>query len=401
MLQLSCANYKAGSYITIEGKVEDRFYIIQQGQVRCERRDAASDAGFDMLGPGDFVGVVACMAGMSQIENSVAVTDVVVIAVRREQYSDLIKQNTPIAMKIIRTFAARMRNVNGLLMLSTTNTVAEDSSEQIFKAARFYDGAGKSDIAIFGYYQYLKAAPGGANAETAKTRFLALKPNSHAVYFDSNADMLRKYPQDTMIFSEAQPGAEMFIIQSGQVKIGKIVGGNEVTFAILKKGDMFGEMALLENKPRSASAIANEDCTLMVVNKHTFVQMVTTQPQMIARLTTTLAERLWSMSRQLINARIEDPIQRMLDMLALQVEKAKLPPDFVRDYKTGLSVEDVADMCSLSEEEKEQCLFAFKQDSHIKLDYLGGEGGKIVISNCEELIKHASFARSKVSNSGA
>ncbi|MDE6736237.1 MAG: cyclic nucleotide-binding domain-containing protein, partial [Treponemataceae bacterium] len=114
MLQLSCANYKAGSYLTIEGKVEDRFYIIQQGQVRCERRDAASDAGFDMLGPGDFVGVVACMAGMSQIENSVAVTDVVVIAVRREQYSDLIKQNTPIAMKIIRTFAARMRNVNGL-----------------------------------------------------------------------------------------------------------------------------------------------------------------------------------------------------------------------------------------------------------------------------------------------
>ena len=107
------------------------------------------------------------------------------------------------------------------------------------------------------------------------------------------------------------------------------------------------------------------------------------------------------MSRQLINARIEDPIQRMLDMLALQVEKAKLPLDFVRDYKTGLSVEDVADMCSLSEEEKEQCLFAFKQDSHIKLDYLGGEGGKIVISNCEELIKHASFARSKVSNSGA
>ena len=364
--------------------------------MRCERRDAKSEMGFDMLGPGDFVGVVSCMAGMTQIENAIATTDVVVIAVRREQYPDLIKQNTPIAMKMIRTFAARMRNVNEMLMLSTTNTVSGDTNDQIFRAAQFYDNAHKSDIAIFGYYQYLKTAPTGENAEIAKQRFLALKPKSHAVYFESNADMLRKYPQDTMIFSESQPGAEMFIIQGGQVKIGKIVGGNEVTFAILKKGDMFGEMALLENKPRSASAIANEDCTLMVVNKHNFEQMVTTQPQMIARLTTTLAERLWSMSRQLINTKITDPIQKMLDMLALQVEKAKLAPNMRHDYKTGLSVEDVADMCSLSEEEKARYLYVFKQDSHIKMDYQNGTGGKIIISDCEELIKHASFTRNKV-----
>lgn len=395
MLQLSYVNYTAGSYLTIEGKMESRFFIIQQGQVRCERRDASPEAGFTTLGPGDFVGVVACMAGVSQIENSVAVTDVVVIAVRRDQYPDLIKQNTPIAMKMIRMFAARMRTVNELLMFSTVSTVAKDTTEQIFKSAQFYDAAGKSDIAIFGYYQYLKTTSSGANAETAKQRFLALKPKSHAVYFESNADMLRKYPQDTMIFSEAQSGAEMFIIQSGQVKIGKIVGGNEVTFAILKKGDMFGEMALLENKPRSASAIANEDCTLMVVNKHTFEQMVTTQPQMIARLTTTLAERLWSMSRQLINVRIEDPIQRMLDMLALQVEKAKLPPHFEQEYKTGLTVEDVADMCGLSEMEKAQYLYTFKQDPHIKIDYQDGTGGKVIVSNCAELLKHAMFARNK------
>ena len=53
-----------------------------------------------------------------------------------------------------------------------------------------------------------------------------------------------------MIFSEAQSGSDMFIIQRGEVSITKVVNGNEVTLAVLKKGDMFGEMALIENKPR-------------------------------------------------------------------------------------------------------------------------------------------------------
>ena len=57
----------------------------------------------------------------------------------------------------------------------------------------------------------------------------------------------------TMIFSDFQPGSEMFIIKEGSVKISKVTNDTEVTLAILKQGDMFGEMALLENKPRSAS----------------------------------------------------------------------------------------------------------------------------------------------------
>ena len=60
-----------------------------------------------------------------------------------------------------------------------------------------------------------------------------------------------------MIFSECQAGADMFIIQDGAVRITKVVDGQEVILAVLNKGDMFGEMSLLENKPRSASAIAH------------------------------------------------------------------------------------------------------------------------------------------------
>ena len=207
-----------------------------------------------------------------------------------------------------------MRQMNEQLTKKTLNKVENDDNEHIYHIAQYYEKMLKYDVAVFGYYQYLKTRPTGPNLIPAQNKFKLLKPKSHAVYFEPTSDMTRNYPADTMIFSESAPGAEMFIIQGGQVSITKIVNGNEVVLAVLDKGDMFGEMALLENKPRSASAIAKTDCTLMVVNRHNFNTMVSTQPQLISRLTTTLGERLWSMYRQLDNANIQNPLEKMIDI---------------------------------------------------------------------------------------
>ncbi|MCR5723891.1 MAG: cyclic nucleotide-binding domain-containing protein, partial [Treponema sp.] len=301
MLQLSFVRFKKGTYLFVEGKADQGiFYIIQSGYVRCKSEDSIPGAP-ESFGPGDFVGVISCMSNHAHVESIIATSDVVAIMVRKEQYPELIAQNTPVAMKIIRSFAARMRVLNEHMMQQTLKTNAVVSPEQIFSVANCYEKLGKLDIATYAYYQYLKACPTGRHFPEAKARFVALKPKSEAVYFEPNADLVRSYPRDTMIFSEFQSGSDMFIIQSGQVKISKVVNGNEVVLAMLKKGDMFGEMALLENMPRSASAIANEPCQLMTVNHQNFDKMVATQPQLISRLTNTFADRIWSMYRQLAN----------------------------------------------------------------------------------------------------
>jgi CRP-like cAMP-binding protein len=109
------------------------------------------------------------------------------------------------------------------------------------------------------------------------------------------------------------------------VKITKIVDNNEVLLAVLKQGDMFGEMALLEAKPRSASAVAYEECQLLAVNKENFQRMVSTQPQLVTRLTQLLAERIWFIYKQLANTLISDPLGRMYDALLIQLEKNRVP----------------------------------------------------------------------------
>ncbi|MFI3258435.1 MAG: Crp/Fnr family transcriptional regulator, partial [Spirochaetales bacterium] len=329
-----------------------------------------------------------CMSTHSQIETVVALTDISAISVRRDQYSALIEKNTAVAMKIIRTFATQMRALNELLTQLTLKNTLSESPEQMYSIAAYYEQMGKNNLAVYGYYQYMKECPTGEFIEKAKKRFITLKSRSQAVYFESPKESFRTYPKDTMIFSECQSGQDMFIIQSGQVKISKVVDNNEVILAVLQKGEFFGEMALLENKPRSASAIAHDDCTLMVLNRSNFNHMVTTQPQLIARLTTTLAERLWAMSRQLTNAHLRDPQAKLIDMLALQLEKNRIVITKGTSHQFDLTLYDLANMCGISKEQQPIVLGQFLKNTLIKL-----KDNKIFIGDCEALIKDSEFFR--------
>ena len=389
MLQLQIVSFRKGSYLVVEGKENtDHFYILQKGNVQCFK---ASGSGLapTVYGPGDFVGVVPCMSDHLQIETAIASTDVMAISVRKDQYPELISQNTPVALKIIKTFANRMRVMNEMLTKATLHSVVQDTHEQIFKVATFYEKNALPDVAVFAYYQYLKTKPEGPNADLAKQKFVALKPKTHAVYFEPTAEPARQYPKDTMIFSEAQSGSDMFIIQRGEVSITKVVNGNEVTLAVLKKGDMFGEMALIENKPRSANALAHSDCTLMVINRSNFNQMVATQPQLVAKLTTTLADRLWSMYRQLDNAALQEPLAKMLDMLSLQLEKQRVKIGLSKiSMQTEFTPKDLANMCGIASQNQAKAIYDFENYDQIRI-----ENGKVFIKDASEVMKAAAFYR--------
>lgn len=390
MLQLSFVNFRKGSYILVEGKNDsDKFYIIKTGNVKCFKMNDPNNISTKTLGPGDFVGVIPCMSGHSQIENVVALTDVSCISVRKDQYSELIEKNTSVALKIIRTFAHRVRSMNEQLTQLALNSISIDSPEHIFDVAEYYDRVRRTDIAAYAYNSYLRECPQGIKAFEAASRLNMLRSSVVVQPFTAHSELVRSYKKDTMIFSESQSGSDMFIIQDGVVSISKVVDGNEVTLAMLKRGDMFGEMALLENKPRSASAIAHEDCRLMVVNRQNFDQMVGTQPQLISRLTTMLSERLWSMYRHLDNACLRDYQHKMIDMLALQLEKNR---KYSGPYQSDISVMDLATMCVIPQHHLYTVTSEFQSNGRIKI-----VNGKIYVPDCLEVLKQSAFCRKQKS----
>ena len=201
-------------------------------------------------------------------------------------------------------------------------------------------------------------------------------------------EMTRIYPDESMVFCECQPGTELYIIQKGQVKITKIVDNNEVLLAVLKVGDMFGEMALLENKPRSASAIAQAGTQLLAVNRQNFNQMVATQPQLIARLTTTLSDRIWLMYKQLANTVIRDPLSRMYDMLLIQLEKLKIPFDASKSYTFDFGPTELANMCGIAKEQVRQVTAEFMREPIIRM-----VDERILVTDLSELFKQNAYRR--------
>jgi hypothetical protein len=94
------------------------------------------------------------------------------------------------------------------------------------------------------------------------------------------------------VFRESDPGSEMFIIQEGEVEIVKLVHGEERQLALLEEGDFFGEMALLEEMPRLASARAVTDCVLLRIDASTFDQMARHHPEIPVRMLRKLSGRL-------------------------------------------------------------------------------------------------------------
>jgi len=391
-LQLSIVNFTKGAYIIVEGKANaDYFFILRSGKVRVSKEvEVVEEEGGNILGPGDFFGVVSTMSSHSHIETAQAVTDVSLISVHREQYGMLIERNTPVAMKIIESFSRRMRYLDeALARLTLKSNANEGDISHLFGVAEYYARQSQYNQAYYAYYQYLKYCPSGEHVITARERLAKIKPYAQAIYLDGDENVFtRAYPADTMIFSENMPGKEMYIIQKGAVKITKIVNDNEVLLAVLRQGDMFGEMSLIESKPRSASAIAFEDAVLLAVNRENFSRMVQTQPQIIARLTTTLAERIWFVYKQLANTLLSNKVGRMYDALLIQLERVRVPIRSGEPYTFDFGIKELINMVGLPMAEGNQIVREMLKNSKIK-----AVENKIYTSDIEEIEKQAKYYR--------
>jgi CRP-like cAMP-binding protein len=214
-----------------------------------------------------------------------------------------------------------------------------------------------------------------------------IQPYARADYLDGGgSDFTRVYPKNTMVFSENEPGKELYIIQKGVVKISKIVGDKEVLIALLPTGDIFGEMALLDNKPRSASAIAHEDVTLLAVNKSNFQRMVQTQPQIITRLTTLLSERIWFAYKQLANTMIKDRLGRLYDSLLLQLEKNRIDITHGDGYTFEFGPKELMNMVGIDPSEGGDLIRKLFENRRLKV-----VDNKIFTSDVEEIAKQAEY----------
>ena len=101
------------------------------------------------------------------------------------------------------------------------------------------------------------------------------------------------YPKNKIIFLEEEEGNELYMILKGRVKVVRISeSGEEITLAVLQKGDFFGEMSLLDGKPRSATVVSDEDSILILFNTNNFEKVIEKYPRIALKLLKELTSRL-------------------------------------------------------------------------------------------------------------
>jgi len=109
-----------------------------------------------------------------------------------------------------------------------------------------------------------------------------------------NAEDFQTFTAGQTIFEQGQPGDLMYVVKEGEVDL--LVNGTVVE--TLEAGDMFGEMALIEKLPRSATARAKADCQVVPINEKRFTLLVPQTPYFALTVMRTMSERLRRMDER-------------------------------------------------------------------------------------------------------
>jgi len=118
------------------------------------------------------------------------------------------------------------------------------------------------------------------------------------------------------IFTQGSPGDSLIVVLEGEVRISApSADGREVVFAVIEPGQSFGEVALLDGKDRTADAVAQTDCELLVIERRSFVPFLKSNPEVALRLLAVLCERLRRTTEQVEDMLFRDLPSRLAKKL--------------------------------------------------------------------------------------
>ena len=138
--------------------------------------------------------------------------------------------------------------------------------------------------------------------------FKDLSDEELALISDITAD--RDFFAGEVIFKEGDAGDAFYAVLEGKVRISKgINGAGEEALTIVDKGSYFGEMALIDEFPRSASAVAHTDCRVLMMDKADFSQLLSRNKDLAYKL-------LWVFC-QVLSQRLRDTNEKIINLFAI------------------------------------------------------------------------------------
>ncbi|RKX88398.1 MAG: Crp/Fnr family transcriptional regulator [Spirochaetes bacterium] len=195
------------------------------------------------------------------------------------------------------------------------------------------------------------------------------------------------YQPEDIIFCEHEPGDTFYLIQSGRVQIVKIIDEIEKNIDILQPGEIFGEMAILEEAPRSASAVALDQVKALEFNRENFEILMKGTPQIALKLLKLFTKRIYDQKRRFLILTLNDEQAKVADVFLMLSETQHVdnPDEDEREFK--VAVDDIAHWAGISPERSRAVLNHFVSQRRVEIF-----PDRIVVKNINDF---ARFVKSK------
>ncbi|MBN2443049.1 MAG: Crp/Fnr family transcriptional regulator [Spirochaetales bacterium] len=201
------------------------------------------------------------------------------------------------------------------------------------------------------------------------------------------------FKDQDIIFCEFEPGETFYLIHSGKVQIVKIMGDIEKTVDVLEPGEIFGEMAILEGAPRSATAIALHKVVALEFNRENFKILMQGNPQIALKLLKLFTKRIYDQKRRFMILTLEEIEAKVADVFLMLAEKEPARPEETEEVELHASIDDIAHWAGLPPNECRKVIEHFQRQQRINVIE-----NKIIVHNINDFSRYVSSKRKQLKN---
>jgi len=175
----------------------------------------------------------------------------------------------------------------------------------------------------------------------------------------------RKVRNGATIFQRGDPGDCLFAVCAGTIRISsRSADGKDVVFNLIGPGGIFGEIALLDGRERTADAQAATDCDVMVIDRRDFISLLSSEPELALRLIELLCGRLRHASHQIEDMMFLDLPARLAKTLLWLLANSR----FHISRKVAITQREIGQIIGMTRESTNKQLRAWEERNWIKLD---------------------------------
>ena len=365
--------YTKGSVIYFEGDHDDRVFIMQAGAVVLQSTDIETgEAVIEQVKSGEFFGVKSAFGHFGREETATALVPTVAVALTVQEFEVLFSNNKQLIMKMLRVFSNQLRQIHRKTESILNNVAADQQSGMLSVAKSFYDDE-KYRSAMDVYLKFLTRYPQYPRKEEiaklyqdAKLRYERMEAQNRRSILDTPAEadegslkifslpaferFAKEYEAGQVIIAEYEPGDSFYLIQSGRVQLVKCVNGTSKNLDILKPGEFFGEMAILDKSPRSATCMAAGHVKCLEFNKENFELLITGNPQTALVLLKLFCKRIYDQKRRFRILCIKDLQARLADVFLMLDEMNPVSNPMEKTRRFNVTLSDMAHWSGLSQE---------------------------------------------------